>query len=266
MNNNNKSPWFIRFNQNPGPSVGIRLFCFPYAGGNASIFEPWARELRNVDVVAVQLPGRGVRFAEKPLESMTEIVAAFADAFEHLSPMPFAIFGHSNGALIGFEVARELRRRGNGDLKHIFLSAAKAPHLPKRRGKTYDLPYDQFIDELRSINGTPEEILTNKSLMALVVPALRADFKINQTYQYVPEVRLAVSASLFTGLKDVAISDSDMLAWQEHLASDNINYKVFQGDHFFIHSHQHLVLDEVHLVLEQLQLACSAEQSHDVTA
>jgi len=264
MQNNSKSPWFIRFNQNP--SASVRLFCFPYAGGNASIFEPWAKALRAIDVVAVQLPGRGVRFAERPLESMADIVAAFVDAFQHLSRLPFAIFGHSNGALIGFEVARELQRRGNRDLKHIFLSAAKAPHLSRGREKTYDLPYDEFIEELRSIKGTPEEILKNNSLMALVVPALRADFKINQTYHYVPDIRLSASASLFTGLRDVAISDADMLAWQENIASSNVGYKVFQGDHFFIHSHQQMILDEVHLVLEQLQHAYLAEQSHDVPA
>ena len=245
-----RSPWFMRFG--PRRAARLRLFCFPYAGGSAGTFESWGGELDGVEVVAVQLPGRSNRINEKPLESVADIVTPLIAELRHFRDLPFALFGHSNGALICFELARELQRRGIEGLAHIFLSAKRALHLPRLRANTHDLPYDQFIAELRSINGTPEEVLRRQELMALFVPVLRADFKVNETHKYHADIRLKSSASLFAGALDKDISKADVLAWRENIDSGDIRYTEFPGDHFFIHSHRQAVLAEVNRILAGL--------------
>lgn len=227
----------------------LRLFCFPYAGGNAGLFEPWGSAFEGVDVVAVQLPGRSSRFTEKPLESMDEIVTQLIVELRCFRDLPFVFFGHSNGALICFELARELQRRGIDGLKHIILSAKRAPHLPRLRPTTYDLPYDDFIEELRSINGTPEAMLNTKELMDLFVPILRADFKVGETHKYCADIKLKSAASIFWGRLDADIPEVDIQAWRADIESKDIEFTEFSGDHFFVHSQQQLVLEKVRKIL-----------------
>lgn len=246
-----QNPWFQRFK--PNPSARFRLFCFPYAGGNAGLYEPWSSAFDGVEVVAVQLPGRSNRFNERPLESVPEVVAQLVQGWDAYRDLPFVFFGHSNGALICFELARELQRRGIGGLAHIILSAKRAAHLPRRRPTTFDLPYDEFIAELRSINGTPREVLENRQLMDLFVPVLRADFRMNETHRYVADVRLRCAASLFNGTLDHDLPSSDVLAWKELIDADELEYIEFPGDHFFIHSLQSRVLSEIGAVLDRLR-------------
>ncbi|GAG40902.1 unnamed protein product, partial [marine sediment metagenome] len=238
-----QSPWFMRFNRDP--QAKLRLFCFPYAGGSAGVFKPWRNAFAGVDVVAVQLPGRGSRVAEKPLESMAEIVARLIDELRGFRDLPFVFFGHSFGSLVCFELARELQRRGIDGLRHIILSGRRAPHLPRVHPNTHDLPYDEFIEELRSINGTPEEMLTNKELMSLFVPILRADFKVNETHQYRADIKLKSAASIFRGRLDTDVPEAEVQAWRANFESGDIEFTEFSGDHFFIHSQQQLVLERV---------------------
>lgn len=245
-----QSPWFVPFKRHH--QAKLRLFCFPYAGGNAGLFEPWGSAFEGVDVVAVQLPGRGSRFTEKPLESMSEIVTQLILELRFFRDLPFVFFGHSNGALICFELARELQRRGIGGLEHIILSAKRAPHLPRLRPNTYDLPYDDFIEELRCIDGTPEEMLNNKELMSLFVPILRADFKVNETHTYCADIKLKSAASIFWGRLDADIPEADIQAWDADIESRDIEYTEFSGGHFFIHSQQQLVLEKVGKILSGL--------------
>jgi medium-chain acyl-[acyl-carrier-protein] hydrolase len=242
-----QSRWFMRFKRNR--QARLRLFCFPYAGGSAGLFEPWGRAFEGVDVVGVQLPGRSNRINEKPLDSLTEIVARLIVELRGLDDLPFVFFGHSNGALICFELARELQRRGTGGLQHIILSGRRAPHLPRVHPNTHDLPHDAFIEELRSINGTPEELLGNMELMNLFVPILRADFKVNETSEYRADIRLNTPASIFWGRLDTDIPEADIQAWRAEFDTGDITFTEFSGDHFFIHSQQALVLERVGRIL-----------------
>jgi surfactin synthase thioesterase subunit len=237
----------------PKQAKRMRLFCFPYAGGSAGLFESWADAFEDAEVLAVQLPGRSNRIDETPLESVAEIVSSLLGALDDLLDRPFVFFGHSNGALLCFELARELQRRDITGLAHIILSAKSALHLPRTQPNTHDLPYDRFIEELRSINGTPEEFLRNPQLMQLFVPMIRADFKVDETHRYDADVRLKCSASLFAGEMDVDISQADVLAWRDLFDSDDLVYTAFPGDHFFIHSHRQLVLAEIDAVLKRLR-------------
>lgn len=242
-----QSPWFMRFNRNP--QARLRLFCFPYAGGSAGLFEPWGRAFEGVDVVGVQLPGRSNRINEKPLDSLTEIVAHLIVELRGLDDLPFVFFGHSNGALICFELARELQRRGIGGLQHIILSGRRAPHLPRVHPNTHDLPHDAFIEELRSINGTPEELLSNSDLMNLFVPILRADFKVSETSKYCDDIKLKTPACIFWGRRDTDIPEAEIQAWRAEFETGDIEFAEFSGDHFFIHSQQPLVLERVGKIL-----------------
>jgi len=242
-----RSPWFVRFKRNH--QARLRLFCFPYAGGSAGLFEPWGRAFEGVDVVGVQLPGRGSRVNEKPLDSLTEIVAHLVVELRGLDDLPFVFFGHSNGALICFELARELQRRSIGGLQHIILSGRRAPHLPRVLPNTYDLPHDAFIEELRSINGTPEELLNNEELMDLFVPILRADFKVSETNKYCADIKLNTAACIFWGRLDTDIPEADIHAWRAEFETGDIEFTEFSGDHFFIHSQQQLVLERVGKIL-----------------
>ncbi|HEX2093650.1 MAG TPA: thioesterase domain-containing protein, partial [Longimicrobiaceae bacterium] len=176
-------PWVVRRPLNP--HTRLRLFCFPYAGGGASIFRTWSQSLPpEVDVCPVQLPGRESRLREPPFDRLLPLVRTLADVLAPYMDLPFALYGYSNGALMSFELARELRRRGMRGPVHLFVAACPAPHLPDKDPPIHALPDVELIREIRRLNGTPEEILQNEELMTLLIPLLRADSAIHETYVY----------------------------------------------------------------------------------
>lgn len=243
------SKWFRKFRYG-GAAAKLRLFCFPYAGGSASIFEGWEKLLPPyVDVFAIQSPGRTVRFAEPPIRNLREKVDALAEAIEPYLDVPAVFVGHSNGALTAFELARELQRRGRGELRHVVLSAKRAPHLPKL-DPIHELPSDEFVGRLRELKATPAEVLENAELMQIFEPMLRADSALSETHRFDPDVRLAAPATLFWGDQDVDVPRDDMLAWREHTAGD-VELIVFGGDHFFIHSQKAEFVGQVRTIVER---------------
>ncbi|OJW52767.1 MAG: hypothetical protein BGO67_04770 [Alphaproteobacteria bacterium 41-28] len=162
----------------PNKNSKIRLFCFHHGGGSASTFYPWVT-LLPVEVVAIQLPGRETRYKEPLLESMKEVVPHILEDFKKYTEKPFVIFGHSVGALIGFELVRSLRRLRLSLPLHLVMSGCKAPHLPLGRRSLHDLPTPKLISELTIYNGIPSEILNgDPELLDLFFPIIRADFKI----------------------------------------------------------------------------------------
>ncbi|HKG20773.1 MAG TPA: alpha/beta fold hydrolase, partial [Blastocatellia bacterium] len=171
----------------PNPRARLRLFCFPYAGGSSASYRPWADRIpRSVELCAVQLPGRGSRLSEPPFDRLVPLVQAIKPIILQLLDKPFALFGHSMGARIAFELARLLRREENLEPAHLFISGCRAPQLPVEDRAVYGLPDPEFIDELRRLNGTPKEVLENRELMQLMIPLLRADFAVCGTYTYMP--------------------------------------------------------------------------------
>src|SRR4051812_34558118 len=162
------TPWLVRYKASP--RARLRLFCFPYAGGAAHVFRQWPQSLPDfIDVCAVQPPGRGSRLRERPFTCLDELVIAATSALIPFMDMPYAFFGHSLGALIGFELARRLRCLGAAGPRHLFVSASRAPRLAGERVITYDLPEPQFIEELRRLRGTPAEVLENEELLRLMM-------------------------------------------------------------------------------------------------
>lgn len=220
----------------------MRLFCFPYAGGNASIFRGWAEQLpKYLEVCPVQLPGRGTRTRESPFNSLTPLVEALAQAMPPELEKPFAFFGHSMGAIIGFELARHLRKRGLPEPLHLFASGHKAPQIPEAGPLDYDLPEPEFIEKLRGLNGTPQEVLEHPELMELMLPLLRADFALIQTYVYSPELPLDCPITVLGGTEDRHVSREHLEAWREQTRG-SFMLRMLPGDHFFLQTTQSLLL------------------------
>lgn len=212
-----------------------QLFCFPYAGGAASIYRDWPKKLpASIEAHPVQLPGRGNRLGEAPFRRIEPLVESTAEALLPYLKGSFAFFGHSMGAIISFELACFLRKERLPTPTHLFLSGRPAPHLIKKEAATYNLPEPEFIEELRRLRGTPQEVLDHPELMAVVSPILRADFEICQTYEYSPKPPLECPITAFGGLQDQDVTREQLDGWREYTNSSFV-LRMFPGDHFFLH-------------------------------
>ncbi|MBD2166637.1 thioesterase [Calothrix membranacea FACHB-236] len=229
----------------PNPLAVLRLFCFPYAGGSSFIFRTWSDYLpQSLEVCAIELPGRG-RQIKLPLFSHIEpLVDAISSAIQPYLDKPFAFFGHSMGGLVSFELARLLRKRYDILPDHLFISGRRAPQIPEPDAPIHNLPEPAFIEELRHLNGTPRAVLENGELMQLFLPILRADFAVLATYIYSPEPPLECQITVFGGLQDSKVSYDELQVWKEQTKS-NFNLHMFPGDHFFIHSDQCLLIENL---------------------
>lgn len=236
----------------PNPRARLRLFCFPYAGGTAMIYRQWQASLpKSVEVCPVQLPGRGKRIQERPFEHFQPLVEAAAHALRPFFDIPFAFMGHSMGGLISFELARQLRRESNLMPVHLFISGRRGPQVPSRELPTYNLPEQEFMDALRRLEGTPIEVLQQPELMELMLPLLRADFAVCETYAYTVEPPLDCPISVFGGLQDKDVEYQQLDAWAAQSTAPT-RVRMLPGDHFFINSQQPLLLRALNLDLQQL--------------
>lgn len=236
------TPWIFR--PRPNPQAALRLLCFPYAGGSASIFRTWPDALpADVELLAVELPGRGTRFKEQPFQQLAPLIAAFADAVAAQLQAPFAIYGHSLGALVGFSFARELRRRSCGEPVHLFASGRRAPQLPEP-SPTHHLPDPQFLAALRRLGGIPEAVFQEPELMAVFLPILRADFVMSEAEVAAPEAPLACPITALGGMTDEKVSIDQLDAWRTQ-TSAGFERETFPGGHFFLHSARAALLDSL---------------------
>lgn len=231
----------------------LRLFCFPYAGGSASIYGRWPQSLPTfLDVCAVQLPGRGGRLREKPFSNLTDLVPAAAEGLLPYMDRPFAFFGHSMGALVAFELARHLRKTGVERMPaQLFLSGCRAPQLVSTNDIISNLPDQEFIAEIRRLNGTPAEVLDNPELMQLLLPLLRADCAITETYSYQDEPPLDCPLTIFGGAEDEDVRSESLSAWRGHTAAA-FSLRILPGDHFFLHTSQATLLETIARELRRL--------------
>ncbi|MUL37888.1 thioesterase II family protein [Gloeocapsopsis dulcis] len=236
----------------PNPHASLRLFCFPYAGGNSLIFRPWLKSLpTTVEVCPVELPGRGIQMKLAPISRLELLIKSLASTLlPHLN-QPFAFFGHSMGALISFELTRLLRREYNISPVHLFISGRRAPQIPDPKPPIHALPEPEFIEELRRLNGTPQAVLENTELMQLLIPTLRADFAVLETYAYTPEPTLNVPITTFGGLQDSEVNFDELQAWQAQTHS-TFSQQMFPGNHFFLHSAQSLLLQSLSQQLNRI--------------
>lgn len=234
--------WFVDFSRVLRPTH--RLFCFPYAGGSAQIFRGWQALMpAAIEVVGIQTPGKGARVLEPPHTSLCTLVDDLLDAIRpRLAQGPFTFFGHSNGALIAFELARRMQREGLPRPQHLFLSANPAPWT-----RIFDPPHSSLSDAdfremLRRLEGTPPAVLANEELLALMLPGLRADFALAESFQC-DGTRLGVPTTVFHGAHD-AIGIGQIHAWQERISAP-VDYERIEGGHFFIHTHESLLVRSI---------------------
>lgn len=225
--------WFPFLHEKPG--ARLRLVCVPYAAGSARIYRDWPNCLpAEVEVCAVQPPGRENRMIEPCFDSATEFATALADRLQALPSLPTVLFGHSMGALIAFETTRELERRGIGPIG-LIVSAASAPHLAGRDVPLSHLDDDTLIARLREVGGTPDEILGNTDLMRLCLPKIRADFALCENYRQTVGEDAVVRAPLYAlgATDDSEVQPGGIEAWRLH-AGTAFRTALIDGDHFII--------------------------------
>jgi medium-chain acyl-[acyl-carrier-protein] hydrolase len=219
-------------------NVALKIFCFPYAGGSALVFKKWADLLpSNIQVIPVELPGRGARMQEAPFVSLPDLVDNLGEVIGPLLDRPFALFGHSMGAIIAFELARALRQKYDVEPRALFVAGRRAPNIPNSEPITYNLPKDEFMKELIELDGTPREVLEHEELMEMIIPLLRADFQLIQTYQYSAGPPLQCPIIAYGGLQDRHVTRETLMFWKEHTSS-RFSLSMLPGDHFFLRSSQ----------------------------
>jgi medium-chain acyl-[acyl-carrier-protein] hydrolase len=229
----------------PNPQANLRLFCFPYSGAGASIFYPWQNVLPPaIEVCPVQLPGRETRLAEPPFTRLPPLVGELAPALLPLLDKPFAFFGHSMGTLVSFELARCLRQHYGLSPVHLMVSGHNAPQTPDDEPPIHDLPEHEFTQKVRELNGIPEDVLANAELWQLLLPILRADFTVCETYAYQPGRPLQCSITVLGGLQDESLTRQGLQAWREHTTAA-FSVRMFPGDHFYLNTARSLLIETI---------------------
>ncbi len=226
-----KNLWFTDFNVR-GRSPYL-LICFPFSGAGANIFRTWANELDNANLLAVQLPGRERRIMENPIDDLDSLVNELADALEPRLDRPYLLFGHSMGALIAYRLALAMEAKPMKAARHLIVSAYRSPEVPNRNRSLHNLSDPEFIDELKKYGGTPEEILQHEESMDLLLPMLRADFRMHETYRHGDEPPLDCPISAFAGESDSLVPMADMALWSSKTVG-GFDLKRFKGGHFFL--------------------------------
>lgn len=244
-----RTPWLV--NRKPNRRASVRLFCFPYAGGGDSIFHSWQEGFSDrIEVCPVQLPGRDSRIAEPPYTDMDQLVRVAAQALTPHLDRPFALFGHSMGALIAFELARHLRREYSAQPVHLFVSGRCSPQTMSEPLdlKLFDCEFPEILR--RNNNSTPEEALENPELMDLVLPVLRADLLLCNSYIYTPGPPFSFSITTFGGLADPGVPRHCLEGWREHTTGRFV-LRMLPGDHFFLNSSRLPLVEAISKELEQ---------------
>ncbi len=234
------APWLMLSPSKP--QARLRLFCCHPAGSGASIFLSWAKLLPpEIELYALQLPGRETRIREPFITQISpSVVELTQELSAYLKDCPFALFGHSLGALIAFDIARQLRSQRLPQPIHLFLSGRNPPHL-LLKNCLHQKPDHVLIEKLREYGGTREEVLQNSELMELFLPILRADLTLNETYVYSPDSPFKYPISVFGGMEDNSINQEELSQWHKY-TSNKFDIKMFAGGHmFFIEQPQPLV-------------------------
>lgn len=230
-----KSPWLPFAQRRDDPR--LRLFCFAHAGGGASLFRRWHEALPPaIEVHPVQLPGRETRFGDERHTRVVELARELADVLQPLLDRPYALFGHSLGALVSYALTREQRARGARLPERLLLSGSSGPQLPRLR-ILHDMSEAELIDALREMNGTPAAVLDSPEMRALFLPLLRDDFELVETYRVEPDDPLDLPFSLIGSPEDAEVPTERLLAWEAH-SLQACEHRVVPGGHFFPATHE----------------------------
>ncbi|SFC88088.1 thioesterase II family protein [Streptomyces aidingensis] len=216
------------------PDARIRLYCLPHAGGSASAFRSWTGRAGDAAVCPVQLPGRDARVSDPAHPTMPALVGDLAGvllAEAAADPRPYALYGHSLGALVGFELARELRRRGGPQPEHLIVSGCSAPQAVEDPAD--DLSDAQIVSLLRSLGGTPELYLSDPRVLRLILPAIRADLTVRNSYRYRPEQPLTIPLTAIAATSDARAPAPSLAAWRDQTVG-RFRLHTLVGGHFAV--------------------------------
>lgn len=213
----------------------MKLICIPYAGGNSSFFYSWKKEFDFLEVTPIELNGRGEYVKESLNDNLNDAVEdLFIKLKKHSDGNDYAIFGHSMGSLLAYELYYKLVENNLKTPKHIFFSGKKAPHLISSLPPIHNLHLDKFIKKIKEIGGTPDAIFEHSDLLDFFIPILRADFKIVETYKYMEKnIKIGCPVSVIGGLSDQVARPEELIQWTE-LCANECNIQFFEGGHFFI--------------------------------
>lgn len=234
----------MRFTQRP--AARVRLLCIPHAGGGASAFRLWATHSpAHVDVIVAQLPGRESRLRDRPLTSIDAMVEELIPGIVAQPPLPFAILGHSMGAVIAYEIAQALRDRGLDAPFHLFVSGSKPPGFRDALPQMHGMPDDQLVSEIdRRYGGIPAVVREQHDLMELLLPMLRADITALETYTRPDHRPLDCPITAFAGTRDPRATPEAVNGWRTETRS-RFDARAFDGDHFFVGPHREAILSEI---------------------
>lgn len=213
----------------------MRLFCLPHAGGGAAAFHSWTPELPAfVQICPVLLPGRETRLSEPLCTQLDPLVDAMDGELRPWLDTPYAVFGHSMGALLAFEWVRRLQREGASMPAWLFLSGRRGPDAPGDANSLHSLPDYELVNELaRLYNGIPPEFLGNETLMEVFLPILRADIAVVESYSFHEDKPLDCPITVFSGMNDESVSWDQLLAWKRHTSQRRFAIQILPGGHFY---------------------------------
>lgn len=214
------------------------LYCLPHAGGSASVYRSWAGRLGTIAVAPIQLPGRETRMRETPYTRMAPLLEELADAIldQQRGRGAYAVYGHSLGALIGFELVREIRRREGAAPVHLIVSGCSAPDLlggSDGQPPVAEMSDDEVVGLLRRLGGTPEQILADRSVLRLILPPFRGDLTVRDTYGYQPQPQLDVPITAIAATADPRASVAQMRGWSRHTRRA-FRMHLIPGGHFAV--------------------------------
>jgi len=237
----------------PDPAAPWRLWCLPFAGGGASAWNPWAARLSGVaEIAALRPPGRESRLREAPSTRWRPLVEHLLAEMEPHLGRRYALAGHSLGAMLAFELARLARERGRPAPAALIVSGARAPGTPRREPDLHALPDAEFIEELdRRYQGIPPGVRNEPELLALLLPVMRADLTVFETYEHAAGPALGLPLLALNGENDPHVSRAEALAWGEH-TTGRFEAEFFPGGHFFIQSELGAVTARVAKFLTQV--------------
>jgi surfactin synthase thioesterase subunit len=236
MQSETKASWWITHRANP--AAAVRLICFPYAGGTASVFRTWHRDLpEEVELCSIQTPGRANRLTEPPFTRLPVLVETLAPVLLPLLDRPFVIYGHSLGAVVGFEVARWLRTHGCPLPERLIVSGRRAPHIPYTGPRLHSLNDDDFVASIARLNGIAKEVMADKDILRLTLPSLRADIEMLEMYEYRDQPPLGFPIAAQAGSSDLDEPPESVREWRRQTAGA-FSFHVMAGGHFFIQANQ----------------------------
>lgn len=225
-------PW-VRTPKPPSRAI-LRLFCFAHAGGGTAFFRPWREALLPVaEVCPVLLPGRESRFREPPFRSLEALLDPLCEALWRHADRPVAFLGHSMGAAVAYEAARRFAAANSQGPVCLLVSGRRAPHLPARRPPLAALPADALMAAVQGLNGTPSQVVEQKDLMQLFLPALRADFHLNDSYVPLPGPALTCPVTALGGDTDPEAHPGELEEWR-YVTRGAFRCRIVSGGHFYL--------------------------------